>query len=57
MTVELEFARRDRDVCGNWALDALHCIEEAAAGRSIERTGMLIAKVYRDAVVKEHVVQ
>ncbi|ONY85257.1 hypothetical protein A8F31_36720 [Burkholderia cenocepacia] len=52
---ELDFARRDGDVCGEGALDALHCIEEAAAGRHIERTGMLVAKVYREAVMKEHV--
>ncbi|UQO39400.1 hypothetical protein [Burkholderia cepacia] len=56
MMEELNFARRDGDVCGDSALDALHCIEEAAAGRHIERTGRLIARVYRDAVVKEHAV-
>ncbi|KER70043.1 hypothetical protein HR51_21735 [Burkholderia cepacia] len=54
MTAELEFARRDGDVCGDGALDALHCIEEASAGRAVERTGTLVAKAYRDAVMKEH---
>ncbi|EEE05587.1 hypothetical protein [Burkholderia multivorans] len=57
MTKELDFARRDGDVCGEGALDALHCIEEAAAGRAVERTGTLVAKVYRDAVLKEQVAQ
>ena len=51
MTAELEFARRDSDVCGDGALDVLHCIEEAAAGRTVERTGTLVSKVYRDAVM------
>lgn len=54
MTKELELARRDGDVCGDGALDVLHCLEEAAAGRPIERTGTLVARVYRDAVLKEH---
>ncbi|RQR26180.1 hypothetical protein [Burkholderia sp. Bp9142] len=54
MTAELEFARRDGDVCGDGALDVLHCIEEAVAGRTVERTGTLVAKVYRDAAMKEH---
>ncbi|MBU9631585.1 hypothetical protein KTE60_20065 [Burkholderia multivorans] len=47
---ELEFARRDGDVCGDGALDMFHCLEEAAVGRNIERTGMLIARVYRIAM-------
>ncbi|VWB89620.1 hypothetical protein [Burkholderia lata] len=54
MTAELEFARRDDDVCGNSALDMLHCLEEAAVGRNIVRTGTLVVRVYRDAVTKEH---
>ncbi|WP_412528920.1 hypothetical protein [Burkholderia lata] len=56
MAEELEFARRDGDVCGDGALDMLHCLEEAAVGRNVERTGMLIAGVYRNAVMKEHAV-
>lgn len=56
MTEELEFARRDGDVCGDRALDMLHCLEEAAVGRNVERTGMLVARVYRNAVMKEHAV-
>ncbi|WP_230947614.1 hypothetical protein [Burkholderia territorii] len=56
MTEELEFARRDGNVCGDRALDMLHCLEEAAVGRNVERTGMLIARVYRNAVMKEHAV-
>ncbi|KUZ75380.1 hypothetical protein WI38_28390 [Burkholderia ubonensis] len=56
MAEELEFARRDGGVCGDGALDMLHCLEEAAVGRNVERTGMLIARVYRNAVMKEHAV-
>lgn len=54
MTEELVFARRDSDVCGDGALDVLHCLEEAAVGRHIERTGTLVARVYRDAVMRKH---
>jgi hypothetical protein len=54
MTEELEFARRDGDVCGDGALDMLHCLEEAAVGRNAERTGTAIARVYRSAAMKEH---
>ncbi|WP_423760392.1 hypothetical protein [Burkholderia sp. NLJ2] len=54
MTEELEFARRDGEVCGDSALDALHCLEEAAVGRHVERTGTLVARVYRDAAMKDH---
>ncbi|KVR69011.1 hypothetical protein WK21_20020 [Burkholderia cepacia] len=57
MTAQLECARRDGDVCGDGALDVLHCIEEAAVGRVIYRTGTLVAKVYRDAVMREHAVR
>ncbi|AQT53727.1 TPA: hypothetical protein U2L33_002060 [Burkholderia cenocepacia] len=57
MTEELEFARRDGEVCGDSALDVLHCLEEAAVGRHIERTGTLVSRVYRDAVMKEHAAQ
>ncbi|VWD64341.1 hypothetical protein [Burkholderia contaminans] len=56
MTEELEFALRDGEVCGDGALDMLHCLEEAAVGRNVERTGMLIARVYRNAVMNEHAV-
>ncbi|WP_244098098.1 hypothetical protein [Burkholderia ambifaria] len=54
MTAELEFEQRDGDVCGDGALNVLHCLEEAALCRTVERTGTLVAKVYRDAVMKEH---
>lgn len=54
MPTEFEFARRDGDVCGDGALDVLHCLEEAAIGRTVERTGLLVARVYRDAVMAEH---
>ncbi|WP_249189589.1 hypothetical protein [Burkholderia ambifaria] len=51
LKTELEFARRDRDACGNHALDVLHCLEEAAQGRTVDRTGTLLARVYRDSVM------
>ncbi|EEE11850.1 hypothetical protein [Burkholderia multivorans] len=54
MMTELDFARRDGNVCGEGALDMLHCLEEAAVGRGVERTGTLVAKVYRDATMKHH---
>ncbi|MBB4518647.1 MULTISPECIES: hypothetical protein [Burkholderiaceae] len=54
MTEEVEFARRDGDVCGDGALDVLRCLEGAAVGRIIERTWTLVARVYRDAVMTEH---
>ena len=54
MMAEFEFAQRDCYVCGDGALDVLHCLEEAALGRTVERTGTLVAKVYRDATMKEH---
>ncbi|HIE1650196.1 TPA: hypothetical protein ACXJGC_001431 [Burkholderia cenocepacia] len=54
MAAEFEFAQRDGYVCGDGALDVLHCLEEAALGRTVERTGTLVAKIYRDATMKEH---
>ncbi|WP_254609135.1 hypothetical protein [Burkholderia lata] len=38
MTAKLEFARRDGNVCGDGALDVLHCLEEAAVGRTVEKS-------------------
>ncbi|WP_420211156.1 hypothetical protein ACN8ZM_25900 [Burkholderia aenigmatica] len=52
LETELEFARRDRDACGNHALEVLHCLEEAAQGRTVDRTGTLVARVYRDSVME-----
>ncbi|WP_244136073.1 MULTISPECIES: hypothetical protein [unclassified Burkholderia] len=57
MTKELELARRDCNVCGDSTLDVLHCLEEGTVERHIERTGTLVARVYRDAVMREHAVQ
>ncbi|MFP6560780.1 hypothetical protein WJ542_21125 [Paraburkholderia sp. B3] len=54
LKAELDFARRDGNACGEHALDALRCLEEAAAGRTIARTGALVARTYRDAVMKRH---
>ncbi|RQZ57947.1 hypothetical protein DIE08_34100 [Burkholderia sp. Bp9004] len=52
LKTELEFARRDRNACGNHALDVLHGLEEAAQGRTVDRTGTLLARVYRDSVME-----
>ncbi|HDR9161629.1 TPA: hypothetical protein QDB28_001992 [Burkholderia vietnamiensis] len=51
LNTELEFAKRDRDACGSHALEVLHCLEEAAQGRTVDRTGTLVARVYRDSVM------
>ncbi|MGT2476494.1 hypothetical protein [Paraburkholderia terrae] len=54
LTAELEFARPDGDRCGEKALDALYCLEEAKRGVVVERTGTIVAKAYRDAAMKRH---
>ena len=54
LTAELEFARPDGDRCGEKALDAMYCLEEAKRGGGVERTGTIVAKAYRDAVMKRH---
>ncbi|SKC93244.1 hypothetical protein [Paraburkholderia hospita] len=54
LTAELEFARPDGDRCGEKALDALYCLEETKRGVVVERTGTIVAKAYRDAVMKRH---
>ncbi|SDI70919.1 hypothetical protein SAMN04487926_12272 [Paraburkholderia steynii] len=54
LTAELEFARPDGDRCGEKALDVLYCLEEAKRGVVVERTGTIVAKAYRDAVMKRH---
>jgi hypothetical protein len=55
LNTELEFAKRDRDACGSHALEVLHCLEEAAQGRTVDRTGTLVARVYRDSVMDRRV--
>lgn len=54
LTAELEFARPDGDRCGEKALDALYCLEEAKRSVVVERTGTIVARAYRDAVMKRH---
>lgn len=54
LTAELEFARPDGDRCGEKALDVLYCLEEAKRSVVVERTGTIVAKAYRDAVMKRH---
>lgn len=48
---KLEFARRDGDACGEHALIVLHCLEEAAAGRTVDRLGTIVARGYRDDIM------
>ncbi|WP_176054721.1 hypothetical protein [Paraburkholderia caribensis] len=54
LTAELEFARPDGERCGEKALDVLYCLEEAKQGIVVERTGTIVAKAFRDAVMKRH---
>ncbi|ACC75788.1 hypothetical protein PPMP20_17105 [Paraburkholderia phymatum] len=57
LTEDLEFARPDGDRCGEKALDVLYCLEEAKRGGVVERTSTIVAKAYRDAVMKRHAPQ
>ncbi|RAS29759.1 hypothetical protein [Paraburkholderia bryophila] len=53
-TVHLEFAQPDDERCGEKALDVVYCLEQAKLGNAVERTGTIVAKAYRDAVMKRH---
>ncbi|KVU02575.1 hypothetical protein WK60_31055 [Burkholderia ubonensis] len=48
---KLEFAKHDGDACGEHALVVLHCLEEAAAGRTVDRVGTIVARGYRDDIM------
>ncbi|MBK5164810.1 hypothetical protein IQ291_10645 [Burkholderia sp. R-70211] len=52
LAARLEFARPDDERCGEKALDVLYCLEQAKQGVVVERTGTIVAKAYRDAVMK-----
>jgi hypothetical protein len=52
LAAQLEFARPDGERCGKNALDAVYCLEQAKLGNAVERTGTIVAKAYRDAVMK-----
>ncbi|MEM5316529.1 hypothetical protein [Paraburkholderia sp. JHI869] len=52
LTTQLRFARRDGERCGEMALDVAYCLEQAKLGNIVERTGTIVAKAYRDAVMK-----
>lgn len=54
LTAQPDFARPDRDRCGEKALDVLYCLEQAKRGIAVERTGTIVANAYRDAVMKRH---
>ena len=53
-TAQLEFAQPDNERCGEKALDVVYCLEQAKLGNAVERTGTIVAKAYRDAVMKRH---
>jgi hypothetical protein len=53
-TAQLEFAQPDDERCGEKALDVVYCLEQAKLGNAVERTGTIVAKAYRDAVMKRH---
>ncbi|TAL98762.1 MAG: hypothetical protein EPN73_02295 [Paraburkholderia sp.] len=52
LAARLEFTRPDDERCGEKALDVLYCLEQAKQGVVVERTGTIVAKAYRDAVMK-----
>jgi hypothetical protein len=53
-TAQLEFAQPYDERCGEKALDVAYCLEQAKLGNTVERTGTIVAKAYRDAVMKRH---
>jgi hypothetical protein len=51
---ELELAERDGNRCGSEALDVVFLLEQSDCGTIPCRTGTLVARAYRDSVVKCH---
>jgi hypothetical protein len=51
---ELELAERDGNRCGSEALDLVYLLEQSDCGTVPCRTGTLVARAYRDSVVKRH---
>lgn len=50
---EWTFARSDSKRCGEYALDILACLENAKAGKPVERIGTTVARWYRESVMKQ----
>ncbi|TAL98800.1 MAG: hypothetical protein EPN73_02290 [Paraburkholderia sp.] len=50
---ELAFAQRDGKRCGDGALDALKCLEDTKAGKPLQRLSTMVARWYRESVLKE----
>jgi len=51
---ELELAKRDGSRCGSEALEVVYLLEQSDCGTVPCRTGTLVARTYRDSVVKSH---
>jgi len=51
---DLELAERDGNRCGSEALDVVYILEQSDCGTVACRTGTLVARAYRDSVVKRH---
>ncbi|OYD73669.1 UNVERIFIED_ORG: hypothetical protein BDU10_5350 [Burkholderia sp. CF145] len=54
---EWTFARSDGKRCGECALDILTCLENANAGKPVERIGTTVARWYRESVMKQRTAQ
>ncbi|MBP0590380.1 hypothetical protein J8I87_11780 [Paraburkholderia sp. LEh10] len=52
-TTRLLLAQMAGKRCGEAALEALRCVEDARAGKPYERMGTTVARWYRESVVKE----
>ncbi|CAG9269820.1 hypothetical protein [Paraburkholderia caribensis] len=50
---ELLLAQMDGKRCGEAALEILRCIENARAGKPYERIGTVVARWYRESVMKQ----
>jgi hypothetical protein len=50
---ELVFARRDGRRCGEGALAVLECVENAKMGFPYERLGTMVARSYRDGMLRQ----
>jgi hypothetical protein len=50
--VELAFAQKDGRRCGEGALAVLECVENAKMGLPYERLGTMVARSYRDGILR-----
>lgn len=51
---ELEFAERDGNRCGAEALELVYLLEQVDREDILDRPGTLVARAYRDSVMKRH---